>query len=222
MVTPMKNDNEKLLAKIRKDRHLQQVGELLDSVYLNIDARRISLDERQRLSIKDDVFVYGEIIYPTFALMLKLAEPKPGEVFYDLGSGSGKAVLLTSMLYDLSKAVGVEYLAPLYELSTKKLNLLTVHPDFARLSKKRFNVQFYNQDLFEFNIEDADIIYMNATCFIGDNWTNAVSKFTTLKRGTRIILTTKSLPEDSYKRIFSELMPMSWGTCTLGVYEKIV
>ena len=34
-------------------------------------------------------FTYGEVNFMSFLPMLGFVEPKPGEVFYDLGCGSG-------------------------------------------------------------------------------------------------------------------------------------
>ncbi len=48
---------------------------------------------------------YGEIGAKGFAEVLHLVEPQEGEVFVDLGSGTGKAVMLAAALYPLSKSV---------------------------------------------------------------------------------------------------------------------
>ena len=61
------------------------------------------------------VFAYGEAEIDSFAWVLHHAHPKPGEVFYDLGSGLGKAVILAFLLHDFQKLVGIELL----EVNTK-------------------------------------------------------------------------------------------------------
>ena len=49
----------------------------------------------------------------SFAWVLHHAHPQPGEVFVDLGSGLGKAVLAAFLLHDFKKLVGIELLTDL-------------------------------------------------------------------------------------------------------------
>ncbi len=198
--------------------------QVMDLIYNNVDARRVSLDERRRLDLKDDHFVYGEIAYPTFAKMLDIAKPMPGDVFYDLGCGSGKSVFLAAMLYDFSKALGVELLKPLYDLAAAQIEKFEKQlPLQSEFAGKTFNIDFAHKDLLEQDISDGNIIYINATCFIGDIWEKTKAKLKAeLPIGARVLLTTKSLPDDTYQQKFSELLEMSWGPCTINIYEKIV
>jgi hypothetical protein len=62
---------------------------------------------------------YGEVASDGFAEILALAEPQPGEAFIDLGSGSGKAVVLAAALHPFSKAVGVEFVRALHLASSR-------------------------------------------------------------------------------------------------------
>ena len=61
----------------------------------------------------------GEVASDGFAEILALAEPQPGEAFIDLGSGSGKAVVLAAALHPFSKAVGVEFVRALHLASSR-------------------------------------------------------------------------------------------------------
>jgi hypothetical protein len=70
------------------------------------------------------------------------------------------------------------------------------------------------------DISDADIVFVNATCFIGHNWDNLRAKFHSVKSGARFILTSKHLEEPEYSSLFTDQMPMSWGDCTMSVFLK--
>ena len=59
-------------------------------------------------------YVYGEIEFLPFIALLSLDKPDSKTVFYDLGSGIGKAVLACAMVYPVHKSVGVELLPELY------------------------------------------------------------------------------------------------------------
>jgi len=53
---------------------------------------------------------YGEIDFESFYEILKLTNPSKGEIMYDIGSGTGKAVIMASLFFPLSKVVGIEIL----------------------------------------------------------------------------------------------------------------
>ena len=87
-------------------------------------------------------------------------------MFYDLGSGTGKAVMLARLLFDFSNCVGIEYLEGLYKQSVhiqnryheKYLNYLAIgqsnHTQFIHDSI--LDVEWY---------KDGDVIFANSTCF---------------------------------------------------------
>jgi len=53
-------------------------------------------------------FIYGEINILAFHNIIEKAEPKTGEVFYDLGAGAGKAVFSAALYFDFKNCFGVE------------------------------------------------------------------------------------------------------------------
>lgn len=83
---------------------------------------------RQRMSMNeietshhdeiDNRLTYGEFDLNFFFSLVRAAEPKPGEVFCDLGSGCGRLVLAAALAdYEWSCAVGVELLEDLDRLA---------------------------------------------------------------------------------------------------------
>ena len=83
-----------------------------------------------------------------FKRIFKLANLKPGQVFYDLGCGNGKTVLYAAKHFKV-KAVGVELAFPMYFVC--KIRQL-----FARDK----NIEFRLANLFTTDISDADVIYV--------------------------------------------------------------
>jgi len=77
---------------------------------------------------------------------LQLAALKPGEVFYDLGCGDGKAVFAAAKLG--AHATGIEIAWPLYL--------------FCQIKKLLFSssARFKLGNLFHLDISDADVIYI--------------------------------------------------------------
>ena len=62
---------------------------VFDKLYSDVNGYKISHDARKGLSYWYKGHTYGEITYDGFTNMLKKAEPKKDEIFYDLGSGMG-------------------------------------------------------------------------------------------------------------------------------------
>ncbi|CAM9835951.1 unnamed protein product [Choristocarpus tenellus] len=63
--------------------------------------KSLSKTEREQRSLTSDKsLIYGEVDFMSFAKILRevsmLVEPSPGGVFYDLGSGTGKAIFAVS------------------------------------------------------------------------------------------------------------------------------
>lgn len=81
--------------------------------------------------------------------MLELADPKPGETVYDLGSGDGR-ILITAVQRYRAKAVGVEISDGLAKSTTERIQRLGLQND-ARV---------INGDFLKVDLSPADIVTM--------------------------------------------------------------
>lgn len=203
--------------------HLDKCRKVLQELYKGVNATRISLDERDEKNIRaDGAYVYGEVSFLSFASILEIAEPQPGEVFYDLGSGGGKAVFIAALVYDFGKTCGIEKLSGLYHLSMQLLEKLQNLPEFKKyFPNKQLHIQFIHDDIENQDIHDADIVFVNATCFEGRLWDSMVAKFAQLKTGARVIVGSKVLELGGYELTHSGLHLMSWGMHSVRIYKKI-
>ena len=84
--------------------------------------------------------------------MLKLADLKPGEVFFDLGAGDGRTVIMAAKSFG-ARSVGVE----LREDLAKKA-LSTIHE-----SGLGDRVTIVNGDMFSVNLTSADVVFLYLT-----------------------------------------------------------
>jgi len=203
-------------------RHYRKCQPLLTKLYDGINAFEISLEHRETENIKSDEYIYGEIIYSTFADLLSASQPKPNEIFYDLGCGSGKAVFTTALLYPDVIARGVELLPPLYNLClelTKKLKGLMSNDKYFKTHT--LNIEFFQENLLEYDFSNANILFLNATCFTKDNWTKICEKMEKLAPGSRVIISSRSLESDNFELIHARSHLMSWGMNTVHIYRKI-
>jgi predicted RNA methylase len=84
--------------------------------------------------------------------MLKMADLKAGEVFFDLGAGDGRTVIMAAKSFG-ARAVGVE----LREDLAKKA-LSTIHE-----SGLADRVTIVNGDMFSVNLTSADVVFLYLT-----------------------------------------------------------
>ena len=91
------------------------------------------------------------IYYPTpgetVTEMLRLADIKPGDVLYDLGSGDGRIPIMAAQQYGI-RAVGIE-------IDPK---MVTFAEERARRSNVDRLVSFRNADMFRSNISEATVV----------------------------------------------------------------
>ena len=95
--------------------------------HLNVDAIKDLSDQiREGLEAagrETDSLVYGEIAYSAMYELLEMLKDKgaiggkAGEVFLDLGSGVGKAVLMAGFLHSFEACIGYEVLPELHTMA---------------------------------------------------------------------------------------------------------
>jgi SAM-dependent methyltransferase len=65
-----------------------------------------------------DNFIYGTIGYRTIRRILRLVDPAPSDVFYDIGCGMGR-ILCVAAQNRMRKCIGVELLEPLCHIASR-------------------------------------------------------------------------------------------------------
>ena len=150
--------------------------------------------------------------------------------FYDLGSGTGKAVIAMSLIFRFKRLIGIEFLENLYKLSLgiKQNYDKTIGNKFENY-RQFFNfdtpnqIEFLQGDFLKHNWEDTSIIFINSTCYSINLMNNIANKANKeCKSGTIIITFTKRLTalsvdwelRDGFRRL------MSWGIATIYVHRR--
>ena len=76
-------------------------------------------------------------------------------------------------------------------------------------------------DLLEFDWSAANVVLVNATCFIGEMWDEIKSCLTKLQSGSRVIVISKHLQGvNDFKLLHQGQYQMSWGYAMARVYLK--
>ncbi|MDH5447838.1 MAG: class I SAM-dependent methyltransferase [Candidatus Bathyarchaeota archaeon] len=134
------------------------------------------MDNKERKRGIHKVFIAPFVASPLPVVrhMLKLVTLRPGETFYDLGSGDGRTVIMAAQEFG-ARAVGVE----LREDLAKKA-LATIH-EFGIQDR----VTIVQSDMFKINLSPANVVFLYLTTSANDKVKPKLEK--ELKPGTRIV-----------------------------------
>jgi SAM-dependent methyltransferase len=169
--------------------------------------------------------VYGEVLFTSLARVIcKYVPLKPGMTFYDVGSGSGRGVFLSTLLHDFKRCSGIEILNGLYTASTEVLK--KYNSEFAPKDAKGQitgpEVTLHHSDFRLIDFSDADLIFANSTCFDEQLMNDLARACERLKQGAFVITLTKGLNSTHFQVMESKQYPMSWGMATAITQKKIL
>lgn len=181
--------------------------------------------------------VYGEVEFSAFANLLERVKLARGDKFFDLGHGTGKAMVAASLLFGdlLSSIEGVELLEDLHDLSNTTIQSYTTHiatsssaqssgnenPFFSRLQCPLVGHQGdFLEEPWVTAWTSADIVFANSTCFDDDLMRRIAVLADRMKPGSRMITFTRHLPSDAFEVIDRVNLGMSWGAATCYVHVR--
>jgi tRNA A58 N-methylase Trm61 len=146
---------------------------------------------------------------PVVRQMLTLAELKPGEKLYDLGSGDGRTVIMAAKDFG-AESVGVELREDLVKRALSNIQELGLEE----------KVQIFQNDIFKVDLSQADVVFLYLTTSANEKVKPKLE--TELKVGARIvshdyeILGWKPSKVDS----FCENPKLGYPSHTLYVYRR--
>lgn len=162
-------------------------------------------------------YVYGEINFLSFVALLSLAKPDNTTVFYDLGSGVGKAVLACAMVYSVRKSVGVELFPQLHSAACKQAEQLACIENYNKQAKC---VEFILGDFLQVNLDDATMIFINSTALVNPTWSTLCLRLEHLPHLTTVITTSKPLSSTKFEVLIETQVEMSWGVVLAFIQVK--
>ncbi|KTD37684.1 hypothetical protein Lnau_0615 [Legionella nautarum] len=203
--------------------NIEKKIDILEAVYKKVHAKSSSIRYRLLHLIQNKEFIYGEIDFLSFYTILERSSPSTQDIFYDLGSGSGKAVLSALLFFNVNKSIGIELLPPLYEQSNAQLKKAIQRFQQPNAEKEYLTqmerIQFIKDSFLHYDFSDADILYVAATCLSEVTWNELISKMVHLKPGSRIIITTRTIDHEQFEPIYQGVELMSWGLCSIRIYK---
>ncbi|NCT57322.1 MAG: hypothetical protein GW760_06420 [Legionella sp.] len=202
------------------------VDRFLNTVFKKNHSKTLSRIYRLIKYKNNREFIYGEIDLLAFHKMIEKAEPKEGAIFYDLGSGAGKAVFSAALYFDFNRCVGIELMDVLYKkslVSLSKAHAILKSSAFVGdvYEQKLSKISFVKHDFLTYDFSDADIIYLAATCLSEQTLGNLINKISMTKRGTRVMIATKKIDHDAFELVYDNVELMGWGLCHFRIYRRV-
>ena len=111
---------------------------------------------------------------PVVRQMLILAELKPGETLYDLGSGDGRAVIMAAKDFG-ARSVGVELREDLVKRALGNIHELGLET----------RAHIFQNDIFKVDLSEADVVFLYLTTSANEKVKPKLE--TELKPGSRIV-----------------------------------
>lgn len=199
----------------QKSLNLHEHAGVFHELYQNANGFLLSQRARQRQDAME--YAYGEIEFLSFTALLSLAKPNANTVFYDLGSGIGKAVLACVMVFPIRKSIGIELFPELHFDACKRVEQLATSKNYTKQAQK---IQFILGDFLDANLDDATLIFINSTAFFGPTWEKICAKIDKLSHLTTVITISKTLTSADFKLTVQTQVEMSWGIVFAYIHTR--
>lgn len=199
----------------QKQLNLPAHQQVFNSLFQAIDGFALSRQARIKQDAMD--YVYGEIEFLPFIALLSLVKPNEETVFYDLGSGTGKAVIACALVYPVKKCVGIELLPELHASTQQHGKQLAALKDYLLPAKQ---IEFILGDFLEVDFNDATLIFINSTSIVGLTWEHLCLRINKLTSIATVITTSKPLLSSNYTVISSTPIQMSWGVVLAYIHTR--
>jgi len=181
-----------------------------------------SVADTEKLQFARDNYTYGEISFISFQKILRSAQSKAGDIFYDLGCGAGKPVAYAAFAFAFSKCVGIEQLPHVCELGKKFADEYAKGVETKRWKHTNYNllptIGIIEGSFLEVDFSEADIIYLACTTFTEELMESIAKQCKKLKKGSRVITLSKPMPSIfepgciiSFRVFHNQDFVMTWG-----------
>jgi hypothetical protein len=204
----------------------KDITHFLYSLYGDISPATISINYRKKHGIYENLsLVYGESHLPSLYALFNEINPRPGEIFYDLGSGSGRLVLYAALSFPFAKCIGIELLDDLINIAQIKLELCKKEapnlPGFD--SNKLGEIEFIQADFTQVALSTATLVYIASTCFNDELMHNLALRLENqLPIGARVITFSRPLLSKKIKVTKNKIYSMEWGKVAIFFHEKFL
>ncbi|MBN1209840.1 MAG: SAM-dependent methyltransferase [Myxococcaceae bacterium] len=200
---------------------IARATEIFDRLYADVPAYEIAQSEKKRMGMQDLSTTYGEILPQAFHEVLSAVSPREGEVFFDLGSGTGKATLLAALAFPFSRSVGIELLPGLGDAARQVLGRFDaeVRPGLSPEYQQR-KIEYLDGDFLRYDLSEADVVFAHGTCYPHEVIGQLGVKLAELRPGSRVVFVGHTFDTPELKFLRMMLMKTDWGSALAALYER--
>jgi hypothetical protein len=174
----------------------------------NHKSKRLPIKENQE---ENSVFLAPFVASPTPVVrqMLILADLKPGEILYDLGSGDGRAVIMATKDFG-AKSVGIELRDDLTKRALENIEKLDLYE----------KPQIIQKDIFNVDLSSANVVFLYLTTSANEKIKPKLEA--ELKPGARVVSHDYEILGWNPSKVdnFCENPRLGYPSHTLYVYER--
>ena len=176
------------------------------------------LSKKARVTGDAFEYTYGEIEFIPFIALIAMTKPTPNTRFYDLGCGTGKAVISCAMVFEMGHYCGIELFKELSDAALTQKERLTQLSAYENRAKK---ITFIHDNFLNADLSDATLIFINATALIGPTWEKLNEKLSKTPPGSVVICTTKKLISTAFYVTNITKVEMSWGITVAYIHRSV-
>lgn len=202
-----KKKNQIKVQRWKKSLNLTQHKRIFNRLFHNIDGFNLSRIARQQQNDCID-YTYGEIDFLSFIALLSLIPMDKNTIFYDLGSGTGKAVIACAMVYPVHKSIGVELFSSLHDCAYQQKHQLEAIMSYKEKATK---IDFVLGNFLKVNLSEATLIFVNSSTLFGITWEKLCLILDNQARLNTVITTSRPLICKSFFLQITTQIQMSWG-----------
>lgn len=196
--------------------------QIFEALYQDVNGRALSLEGRESMGLKSKSYVYGEVLFDSFVQILKDANPAPGGVFVDAGSGTGRPTFIGHLMFDFKRSVGIELVDPLYNASAKVLK--RYEKEFLPKIKDEIGdrkIMFYHGSFLDADFSDVELCWLPSTCYEEDLMDAVEVNLRHMKPNTQVLSLSKTLRSNYFQVEKQQMYDFSWGQATVFFQRKI-
>lgn len=185
-------------------------NEQLTKIYSDINVSFIENNPENQKQLVEKT--YGEILYDSVEELIKQLGINSSDVFYDLGSGTGKLVMQVYANTPVNKAYGIEFFQDRSYAAEKALKRMYVIAPHLLNTDRLISHQIQNIKDVHY-MDNATIIFMCSTCFPSALMEIVYNKIKN-NQNLRHIITTETKTHDDFKKILPNTkiitLPCTW------------
>ena len=199
--------------------------------FCSVDGYRIAREVRAKqrsAGVFLEGITYGEVDIGDWARVLRSVAPARGDVFVDVGSGTGKAVLCAAACHPLRLARGIEILPELHAAAAAAREAARAVVEVeAAIDDGGTVVELYEGDAFASEAAwtgwaaAADVVFATTTCFTEELHAKFGEAVETMRVGSRLIVTTQALRSETFELIGEGRLRCAKGSLAYFAYRKV-